>query len=76
MILSDDESTSTPSEKQCSQSKCKTILPPGSKYKTCEKCDNLAATAASFTHRGSGKTERGGGGAQGFASAGPSSGNS
>ena len=29
-----------PSEKQCSQSKCKTILPPGSKYKTCEKCQN------------------------------------
>ena len=40
MISSDDESTSTPSEKQCSQSKCKTILPPGSKYKTCEKCRN------------------------------------
>ena len=40
MISSDDESTSTLSEKQCSQSKCKTIPPPGSKYKTCEKCRN------------------------------------
>ena len=59
MIFSDDESTSTPSEKQCSQSKCKTILPPGSKYKTCEKCHNLAATAASFAHRGSGKDGKG-----------------
>ena len=59
MISSNDESTSTPSEKQCSQSKCKTILPPGSKYKTCEKCHNLAATAASFAHRGSEKYRKG-----------------
>ena len=59
MISSDDESNSTPSEKQCSQSKCKTILPPGSKYKTCEKFHNLATTAASFAHRGSGKDRKG-----------------
>ena len=59
MISSDDESTSTPSEKQCSQSKYKTILPPGSKYKTCKKCHNLAATAASFAHRGSRKDRKG-----------------
>ena len=59
MISSDDESTSTPSEKQCSQSKCKTILPLGSKYKTCEKCHNLAITAASFAHRGSRKDRKG-----------------
>ena len=39
--------------------KCKTILPPGSKYKTCEKCHNLAATAASFAHRGSRKDRKG-----------------
>jgi len=37
-IPSDDESS--PSEKQCSQSKCKTILPPRSTFKTCDKCHN------------------------------------
>ena len=40
MIPNDDENTSIPSGKQCSQSKCKTILPPGSTYKTCDKCRN------------------------------------
>ena len=39
-IPSNDESSSTPSEKQCSQSKCKTILPPRSTFKTCVKFHN------------------------------------
>jgi hypothetical protein len=29
-------------EKQCSQSKCKVILPKGSGFKTCKKCHEIA----------------------------------
>ncbi|KAH8985840.1 hypothetical protein EDB86DRAFT_2832929 [Lactarius hatsudake] len=38
---SKDDFTS-PSKNQCSQSKCKALLPVGCKYKTCDKCRNVS----------------------------------
>ncbi|KAH8996443.1 hypothetical protein EDB86DRAFT_2803978 [Lactarius hatsudake] len=38
---SEDDFTS-PSKNQCSQSKCKALLPVGCKYKTCDKCRNVS----------------------------------
>ena len=31
-----------PMESHCTQSKCKTVLPPGYQYKSCEKCQNIS----------------------------------
>ena len=64
MISSDDESTSTPSEKQYSQFKCKKILPPGFDLGQNTKPAKNTATAASFVRHTeeAEKTERGGGG--------------
>ena len=74
MISSDDESTSTPSEKQCPHPNVKQSSHLGQNTKPVKN----AATAASFVQHTeeAEKTERGGGGGRGFTSAGPSSGNS
>ncbi|KAF8879753.1 hypothetical protein CPB84DRAFT_1793041 [Gymnopilus junonius] len=37
-----NKNTEETTRKQCSQSKCKTMLPLGSTRKTCEKCCNVA----------------------------------
>ena len=42
MLPPTQNNSTLPTESHCTQSKCRTVLPPGYQYKSCEKCRNIS----------------------------------